>query len=263
MLQVNSLFTDGCVLCRNREIRIFGRADRGARVTARLCAADGTVLGEDTRTADGGGFLLYLPPQRAQTGCTLTVSCGDEAFTAGDVAIGEVWLAGGQSNMELALMNADEGPAEVAAHDDGLLRFFDVPKWARFCDEADAAYAGTRWQKALPGRAAWVSAVAYWFAKKARAHLNVPVGIIDCWWGGTSITCWLSKEALEATAAGQKYLDAYAQKSAGVTMEAYLEAEKAFMDGMDAWNKRVAEAKAALGADAPWAQIEARAGVCP
>ena len=263
MLQVNSLFTDGCVLCRNREIRIFGRADRDARVTARLCAADGTVLGEDTRTADGGGFLLYLPPQRAQTGCTLTVSCGDEAFTAADVAIGEVWLAGGQSNMELALMNADEGPAEVAAHDDGLLRFFDVPKWARFCDEADAAYAGTRWQKALPGRAAWVSAVAYWFAKKARAHLNVPVGIIDCWWGGTSITCWLSKETLEATAAGQKYLDEYAQKSAGVTMEAYLEAEKAFMDGMDAWNKRVAEAKAALGADAPWAEIEARAGVCP
>ncbi len=263
MFQPNPLFTDGAVLCRRKEIAVFGDAPSGARVSCALTGIDGTLLGEAAGTAVDGRFLLYLPPQEARMGCTLTLHCGDETFTALDVSVGEVWLAGGQSNMELPLMNADGGPEEVAAHDDPQLRFFDVPRWARPCPEADEAFAGTRWQKALPGQAAWVSAVAYWFAKKARAHLNVPVGIIDCWWGGTSITCWLSRETLETTAAGRKYLDEYAEKSAGITMEAYLAAEKTFMADLDAWNGRVAEAKRALGADAPWAAVEARAGACP
>lgn len=287
MFRLNPLFTDGCVLCRRREIPVFGEAEDGTQITAALRAANGKLLAGDTRAARNGRFLLCLAPQEARTGCTLEIMCtpalsptDDRAAflhyaltnaraeepsscVVRDVAIGEVWLAGGQSNMELALMNADEGPAEVAAHDDGLLRFFDVPKWARACDEADEAFRNTRWQKALPGQAAWVSAVAYWFGRKARAHLNIPVGIIDCWWGGTSVTCWLSEETLASTAAGQRYLDEYAEKSAGVTMEAWLAAETVFRDGLDAWNQRVDEVKRELGQDAPWAEIEAQAGACP
>lgn len=266
MLKLNPLFTDGCVLCLGREIPVFGEADDGMRITAVLADAEGYPLAADTRTARDGRFLLYLTPQAAQTGCALTVSPADDpgaGLIVRDVCVGEVWLAGGQSNMELALMNADGGREETAAHDDGLLRFFDVPKWARACDEADGAFANARWQKCLPGQAGWVSAVAYWFAKKARAHLDVPVGIIDCWWGGTSVTCWLPEEALRATAAGRRYLDEYAGKSAGVTMEAYLEAEDAFMRELNAWNDRVARIKELRGADVPWAEIEAQAGPCP
>ncbi len=263
MFNPNPLFTDGCVLCHGREIAVFGDADDGARVTAAFTDADGRVLGEAACTAHAGHFLVYLPPQKPQTGCTLTLICGSESITASDVAIGEVWLAGGQSNMELALMNADGGREEIAAHDDPLLRFFEVPKWARACEEADAAFAGTRWQKALPGGAAWVSAVAYWFAKKTRAHRNVPVGIIDCWWGGTSVTCWLPEDVLRSTTAGQRYLREYEEKSAGVTMEDYLKAEDAFMRDLNAWNDRVARIREIRGQDTPWAEIEAQAGPCP
>ncbi len=263
MLRLNPLFSDGAVLCRGKEIPVFGEAADGVRVTAALRDARGALLGEGAATAAEGRFLLWLPPQAAQTGCELTASAGGETVRCRDVAVGEVWLAGGQSNMEMALVNADGGPAEIEAHDDGLLRFFEVPKWARACPEAEAAFRGTAWQKMTPGNAGWVSAVAYWFGKRRRADLGVPVGIIDCWWGGTSVTCWLDEETLAATAAGQAYLDEWAEKSAGVTMEAYLEAEKAFMDGMDVWNRRVAEVKAKLAPDAPWAAIEAEAGPCP
>ena len=263
MFHPNPLFSDGCVLCHGREIALFGEADDGARVTARLSGAGGQVLGEAACTARNGHFLLYLPAQKPQTGCTLTFACGPESTVIADVAVGEVWLAGGQSNMELALANVDGGREEAAAHDDPLLRFFDVPKWARACEEADTAFAGTRWQKALPGQAAWVSAVAYWFAKKTRAHRDMPVGVIDCWWGGTSVTCWLPEEVLRATAAGRRYLTEYEEKSAGVTMEDYLKAEDAFMRELNAWNDRVARIREIRGQDTPWAEIEAQAGPCP
>lgn len=265
MLWVNPLFTDGCVLCRGREIAVFGRADAGETVAVRLLGPAGEALAEATaRAGADGSFLAFLAPQPAAAGLTLTVSCGGETRTASDVAVGEVFLAGGQSNMELALCNADGGPAEIAVHDDPLLRFFDVPKWARPCPEADAAFDAARWQPMTPGSAPWISAVAYWFARRLRARLgDVPVGIVDCWWGGTSVTCWLDEDSLRAAAAGQRYLDEWARLSGGMTMEAYLEAEARFQADMDVWNAAVGEARKALGADAPWAEIEARAGVCP
>ena len=264
MLRVNPLFTDGCVLCRGREIAVFGTAEAGEAVTVRLESADGGLLAEALTAAGAdGGFLAYLAPQEAATGLRLSVRSASGCHAASDVAVGEVFLAGGQSNMELALCNADGGRDEIAAHDDPLLRFFDVPKWARDCPQADAAFAGTRWQSMTPGNAPWISAVAYWFARKLRAHLGVPVGIIDCWWGGTSVTCWLDEDTLRATAAGQRYLCEWAEKSAGVTMDAYLAAEAAFMADMDAWNAAVDAAKRALGPGAPWAEIEERAGACP
>ncbi|MBR4459755.1 MAG: hypothetical protein IKS31_12420 [Clostridia bacterium] len=269
MLELNPLFTDGCVLCRGREIAVFGRAVPGKAVTVRLLDASGAVTGETSCRAEAdGGFLAWLPPAEAGTGLCLELESGEERLTVRDVAVGEVFLAGGQSNMELALCNADGGPEEIAAHDDSLLRFFDVPKWARPCPEADEAFASARWQHMTPGNAPWISAVAYWYGRKLRAWLrreagDVPVGIIDCWWGGTSVTCWMDEETLRSTEAGRRYLDEWAEKSDGVTMEAYLEAERRFMADLDAWNARVAEVKRELGADAPWAEIEKRAGVCP
>jgi sialate O-acetylesterase len=105
--------------------------------------------------------------------------------------------------------------------------------------------------------------VAYWFAKKRRADTGVPVGIIDCWWGGTSVTCWLDRNSLELTEAGRAYLREEEARSAGITMEAYLAAEEQFSQEMAAWNDKVSQAKRQLGEDAPWTEVEAVAGVCP
>ena len=263
MLKPCALFTDGAVLARNREIAVFGQADGDRLIRAELRNAGGDVLACGAGCVEGGRFLLHLAPQREQTGCTLTLFAGEDRKEYHDMAIGEVWLAGGQSNMELALMNADGGPEEIAAHDDPMLRFFEVPKWARQCPDADAAFDAARWQPVKPGEAGWVSAVAYWFAKKRRADTGAPVGIIDCWWGGTSITCWMSRETLTETAAGQAYLQADAKKSEGVSMEDYLRKEEIFFNRMAQWNESVAAARKQLPADAPWREVEALAGPCP
>ena len=123
MLKPASMFTDGAILCRRKEIRVFGEAADGEKVTARLTDRAGALL----RTAK-------------------------DCAAAEDVAVGDVYLAGGQSNMELALCNADEGPGIVESHNDPLIRFYNVPKTAVPGPEQKKAVEYARWHAALPGQ---------------------------------------------------------------------------------------------------------------
>ena len=118
MFKLAPLFGNGCVLVRNKEIRIFGGATEGTRVTAELRAADGSLLVKGSAMAQDGSFLLRLPPQKAATGCTLHVTDGEMLIVSENVAIGEVYFAAGQSNMELELQNADEGKGLIEVHND-------------------------------------------------------------------------------------------------------------------------------------------------
>lgn len=262
LFQASALFSDHAVLARDREIRVFGAAQAGVRVTVALSDARGNTLAQAAAREKDGRFLCALPPQKAQTGCTLTLSCGGEKAAYEDIAVGEVFLAGGQSNMELALQNADGGPDCIARHHAPPVRYYNVPQRARWDEEARRANAAARWVPILPGTAGDMSAVAYFFAMKAHEELNVPVGVVDCYWGGTSITCWLSGGRLNALAEGRRYAEEYEKLSAGITMEAYLEKEKAFWNDMDRWNGAVAALKAENPGIA-WAEISEKAGPCP
>ncbi len=261
MLQLSSLFGPGAVLARGKELRVFGEA-QGEQVIATLTAADGSVLGEGSAAVREGRFLLRLPPQQAQTGCTLTVRCGEETCVSADVAIGEVYLAAGQSNMELELQNADEGPELIQAHEDPLLRYFNVPKRSVRDEEAVQAERQAHWEAIRPGMGRDMSAVAYFFARKLREHLNVPVGVIDCYWGGTSITCWMDEEALRRTAEGQRYLADYARQCGDKTLATWQAEEAAFQAELAAWNEQVATLKRE-NPDIQWPDINAQAGPCP
>ena len=237
MLETASLFTDGAVLCRDREIRIFGRADSGKTVTALLQDSRGGILAEESGTAAEGRFEITLPPQRARTRCTLTVSSGDERVTAADVAVGDVYLAGGQSNMELELRNSRGGIGQV--RDDSLLRFFNVPRKAFVCEEQQAALRETKWQPVNRETAGGNSAVASVFGDLIRRkHPEIPVGIIGCYWGGTSVTCWTDEETLRTVTEGIRYLEENAEACRGITMEAYLRKEKEFLQGIDDWCRK-------------------------
>ena len=262
MFKVSPLFGDHAVLPRGKELRIFGSGEDGVRLTARLTDAAGNLLGEGVCTAKEGCFLLRLPPQQAQTGCTLTITNGAEEVIARDIAIGEVYLAGGQSNMELELQNADEGPCLIQNHDDADLRYFNVPKRSLWNAEAVQAEAASHWESIQPGMGRDMSAVAYFFAAKLRKVLNVPVGIIDCYWGGTSITCWMDEACLRQSAEGVRYLDNYAALVGDKTMAQWQVEEDAFQSAMAAWNERVAQIKAANPGIA-WADVEAQAGPSP
>lgn len=234
--ELSTLFTDQAVLCRHREIRVFGKAEDGVCLDVTLMDAAGTVLASDRVTAAGGRFIACLPPQEAAINCTLRVSDGQTASLACDVAIGDVYLAGGQSNMELELKDADDGYATLRSHENVLVRYYNVPKYPMDDEAAEQANRGACWRSIRPGEARDMSAVAYFFAMKLQSALNVPIGVIDCYWGGTSISCWMEKATLESIPEGQRYLAEYEKLTAGKTLAQYQAEEAAWQHEMDVWN---------------------------
>ena len=260
--QLAALFSDGAVLCRKKEIRVFGTGEEGARLSCRLLDEGGKTLCQDEAEVRDGRFCFRLPPQEARMGCVLTVTNGQDQTICCDIAIGEVFLAGGQSNMELELQNADEGNQLVLSHRNPQVRYFNVPKFARFTPEAEEANKNARWVAVAPGKAKDMSAAAYFFAMKLQGHLRVPVGVIDCYWGGTSVSCWMSEETLGLTAEGQRYLKEYQDSWAGKTMEQYLAEEGAFFSGLDEWAKK-ADALKAEHPEYTSKEINAAIGPCP
>lgn len=251
-----SVFSDHMVLSRNHPIRLFGEAESGTRIMATLNGSTASATAREHR------FEIVLPPMTAEGPHILTVTCGDETLAFYDVMIGEVYLAGGQSNMELELQNADDGKRLVAEANHPDIRFYNVPKQPWLDAAARAAERATRWHVVTPGACAELSAVAYHFAVRLQAAHGVPVGIIDCYWGGTSIACWLEEAALRLTTAGNDLLEAYAARIAGKTDEQFDMESKAHDDAFQAWCNRV-DALKAQHPDLPMPQINELAGACP
>ena len=189
-LTLPAVFRDGMVLQRQKPICAWGTAENGARISV--------TLGTDIAWAEAsdGKWRLYLPPLEAGTDLTLRVSAGEQTIVVQDVAVGEVWLAGGQSNMEF-LLRDDAEHAEACQFTDACVRCFEVPKIAYEGQEADRDYSQVGiWREARPGDSEFFTAVGFYFARELRESLNVPIGIINCTWGGTSASAWVPEEDL-------------------------------------------------------------------
>ena len=120
-----------------------------------------------------------------------------DRVTFSDIIFGEVWFAGGQSNMELELKDSFKGEEVANSNDYDYIRFYNVPKCPVIDEELYRCEAESSWQKAKGEPSRYMSAVGFYFARKLQKSLGVPVGIIDCYWGGTSATCWMTKEKTE------------------------------------------------------------------
>ncbi|MBN1776586.1 MAG: sialate O-acetylesterase [Clostridiales bacterium] len=255
-LQLAAVFTDHMVLCRKKNVRVFGTAADSAEVTL-------SIAGQTVKTlARKGRFEAALAPMPAGGPYTLTVTDGDTTLTFADVMIGDVYFAGGQSNMEWPLEQAEVGPELVKTLDEPMIRYINFPHNAWLDDSALAEERKMRWKPLKPSECGDISAVACHFALELQPELNVPVGIIGCYWGGTSVACWLSEAALKQTTAGVKLLDEYADRIKNKS-DAQFDAEiKAYDGEYQAWWKRV-QALQKDDPGIPWSEINEKAGACP
>jgi len=262
MFKPAAIFCDHMVITHGREVRIFGTADEGETISARVENSRGECIGEGSAVSRDGRFLLCIPPMPVMTECTLCISGKNCKYEMSDVAIGDVFLAGGQSNMELELQNADEGQELIAKHNDPYLRFFNVPKQPVWNDAARAAEENCRWMTVAPGDCRDASAVAYFCAIKLRREQDIPIGIIDCYWGGTSASCWMDEEALGRTRAGQTYLNQY-DAMYGHKSEAQFDAEMdEYTRTLVSYNQRVESLKKENPAITP-SELNDKAGLYP
>lgn len=189
---LHPLFTDHMVLQRGVRFPVWGWAAPGSRVTVEFRGK------EETAVADAAGkWVAKLGPFDAGGPFALTVK-GAQTLTLTDVLVGDVWLASGQSNMEMGITQVNNPEEEVAHADFPRMRLFQVPKVAATTPRATV---NARWLVCTPkniveGGWGGFSAVAYFFGRRLHKELNVPVGLIHTSWGGTAAEGWISAEKL-------------------------------------------------------------------
>ena len=206
-LSLPSVLSDGMMFQQGEPLRVWGRAAPGESVSVALRQGDKVVRRGTARADAGGNWTVELPPLQASfTPCQFTASDSADTLTVKDVLIGEVWLAGGQSNMELSLPDIIGGKALLAQAHNPDLRFFcqdhipDTSRTAGFSPVPLWDVSGGGWVRgdspdALRTRD--VSGIGYAFARSLFAALNkgghhVPVAVLNTATGATSIQAWLS-----------------------------------------------------------------------
>ncbi|MEJ6603054.1 MAG: sialate O-acetylesterase [Opitutaceae bacterium] len=184
-VRLPNFFGDHMVLQQQTSNAVWGFASPGEYITV-----EASWGAQNTVTADPEGkWKVFLETPAAGTGHSLSVT-GENTITIDDVAIGEVWIAFGQSNMGWSVGNsfAAEGEADVDLPD---LRLFRSSRehWHEPLDENRDRLA--QWKRCDPESAAETAAVAYYFGKKLQQELGVPVGIIQRAFAGTPIEGWM------------------------------------------------------------------------
>lgn len=225
MICLPAIFQDNMILQRNKPIRIWGTTD--AAQTLSVYINDNLIA--DT-AAVAGSFRIDLPPMEAAECIELSLrgSTGD-ILTLHNIDIGEVWIAGGQSNMEFFLRYDAEGKNVLKNANDPHLRHYTVAQYAFDGEECDGFKDDRYWNTWLickPEEIQNVSAAGHYFAAKLRKELGVPVGIIGCNWGGTTASTWMDESLLELDPDLQIYLDDYKKSIETQNPATYIEDDR-------------------------------------
>jgi len=188
---VSPLFGDHMMLQRGKTNTIWGWAQPGEKVRVEISGQAATT----TAAADGRWQAQILPPAVGGP-YTLQIS-GSQTFTFTNILVGDVWLCGGQSNMEFPLSRAHNGEAEVKAANQPNIRLFTVKQQPTY---APSSVVQGSWKVCSPQTAiedGGVSAVGYFFARRIQSETNVPIGLIKDCWGGTPAESWTSAAGLQ------------------------------------------------------------------
>ncbi len=183
------LVSDGMVLQRDKPISLWGWADDGEQVTVSL---DKQTL---STKAQAGKWQLTFKPHKAGGPFVLDIQ-GKNHLQVKDVLIGDVWIAAGQSNMELPLKRVKyQYPNLIESTHLPQIREFNVPVVYAFKGPLDDYQQG-QWKTAEPENLPNFSAVGFFFARNLHEKLNVPMGLITIPVGGSPAEAWVSETGL-------------------------------------------------------------------
>lgn len=186
----SEIFQDGMVLQRDKPIKLWGSGPSGDVLQITLKETTYT-----TSVEPGGTWEVTLPPLPAGGPYELRIS-GQEDLVIKDVLIGDVWLLGGQSNMELPISRTlDLYEEEVRGAENPWIRQFRVPINYNFHGPIQKIPEGF-WQNVNPQSIMDFSALGYFFAQAHYRKYGVPVGLVLTAVGGTPIEAWMSEEVI-------------------------------------------------------------------
>ena len=204
-LSMSSLYADYMVLQRDMPLDIHGTANTGEKITVEIGGQKAEAVADNQ-----GKWSAVLSPMQAAEDLTLTITAGKQRKVFSHVAVGEVWLCSGQSNMAFMLCQAENGKQDIAAADDPQLRLFDMKgRWETYDVAWPAScldslnhlqyFHETTWQPSTPASASRFSAVGYYYGRMLRQKLGVPVGLICNAVGGAPTEAWVDRNSLETS----------------------------------------------------------------
>lgn len=216
MLKAAILFQSGMILQRDKTIAVWGEAEPSALVRVQIQS-----MTAESAADENGKWQILCGPFHSSWNETMTICCGAEELCLENVQVGDVWLAGGQSNMEFHMCYDLEFETEKTACDGGI-RLFDYPEvsYEGQIDEANYRAQYGFWRICSESELERFPAAAYYFAKAIRKKRDIPIGIIGCNWGGTPACAWMSEEAIRSCG-GEVWLEDYRQATAQLDVEAY------------------------------------------
>lgn len=187
-VRVPQIFGENMILQQETKNAVWGWAEPDETVT--VTASWGVTA--STKADAQGQWKLFLQTPAHGTGHELTIA-GNNTIRIGNVAVGEVWLCAGQSNMGWSMGNSFEADQESD---------IDLPNFRIFKSQREHWHQPLkesrdqlkRWKLCNPESAAETSAVSYYFGKTLHQHLNIPVGIIVQAYAGTPIEGWMPWE---------------------------------------------------------------------
>jgi sialate O-acetylesterase len=191
----HGLFHDNMVLQQGMKVPVWGTADPGEKISV-------TFQGqESSATADQDGkWQIILNDLKAGGPFELGIA-GNYTITIKNVLVGEVWTCTGQSNMEWPMTASRNPKKDIAASANPMIRLFRVPKTPNAKPQTDFGRdkdtSTGKWQVCGPDTVARFSAVGYFFGRDLHKARNVPIGLIQCAWGGTAAERWTRKETYD------------------------------------------------------------------
>jgi len=197
-LQLNALFSDHMVLQQSANVSFWGTYTPNETLSV-----TGSWGSKSTTIVDSNGhWKLDLETPEAGGPFTVEIQTKFHKKSLVNIMIGEVWLASGQSNMEMTLRGwppndiIDNSEEEIQKADYAEVRMFTVQKQLSL--NPRGTFKGS-WKVSSPETAGEFSASAYFFARRLHKTLKVPIGIIHSSWGGTPVEAWTSNEQVKKT----------------------------------------------------------------
>ena len=219
-IKMPALFSDNMMFQSNAPIKMWGTADANANVRVDFAGQSKVV-----KAGADGKWRAVLDAEKASfTPRKITISeNGKVAKEISNVLVGQLWIAGGQSNMEFPVkFTFDfERAKKTIPNYTKKLRYFFQPSDAYTRTPQCDFFKGSHWEAPTAQNVGEMAAAAFYFAEKLSDNINEPVGIIYASKGATAMACWTSREYLLKRDFSKKALEIFEKELAAYTPEDY------------------------------------------
>ena len=203
-LCVANVFQSNMVLQRDKPLNIWGWAGAGEDVVVAFAGQEART----TAAADRAWQVTLQPMPANAAPQVLTVKGKASTLTLENILVGDVWVLGGQSNMEFPISNVDDGDLEIVSANFPQIRLLTVPVGHGFAsvhsfprlhewsDWSKRHFRKGDWDICSPETVKEFSAIGYIFGRRVHMATRIPIGLIDASIGGTTLETWTPEEVL-------------------------------------------------------------------